>query len=58
MFIRKTKNRILLPQEKDSVFSKVGRDKRERTADLSNAIQALSQAVCAHAPVADAGEMQ
>ena len=35
-----------------------GGDKRDRTADLLNAIQALSQAVRVHTPVIHAWEIQ
>ena len=35
-----------------------GGDKRDRTADLLNAIQALSQVVCVHTPVIGAWKIQ
>ena len=35
-----------------------GKDKRDRTADLLNAIQALSQAVRVHTPITSAWETQ
>ena len=40
------------------VLVEIGGDKRDRTADLLNAIQALSQAVRVHTPVIGAWKMQ
>ena len=44
------------PKQLLQVFD--GGDKRDRTADLLNAIQALSQAVRVHTPVIGAWKMQ